>query len=159
MLRVLRRRRRRAQRQTTQHRPGWQHRQPSPTLIHRIVDDEGRDVQLPRRSGELLFTLQRRRAFLVEYFGNPEASANKCADGWLHMGDIVHQDDDGWLYFDFRKGGGIRRNGDFIDPHSSKRRSPNTDGRRRLCLRRLVAIGAPGEKDVVAAVVSDDRIV
>jgi crotonobetaine/carnitine-CoA ligase len=31
------------------------------------------------------------------------------------MGDIGHQDDNGWLYFDYRMGGGIRRNGDFIN--------------------------------------------
>ena len=31
------------------------------------------------------------------------------------MGDVVHEDADGWLYFDHRKGSGIRRNGDFIN--------------------------------------------
>jgi crotonobetaine/carnitine-CoA ligase len=31
------------------------------------------------------------------------------------MGDIVHQDADGWLFFHFRKGGGIRPNGDFVN--------------------------------------------
>ena len=39
----------------------------------------------------------------------------ECAGGWLHMGDIVREDDDGWLYFLYRKGGGIRRNGDFVN--------------------------------------------
>ena len=120
----------------------------------RIVDDEGRDV--PRGSpGELLFRHASGAPFVVEYFGNPEASAKKCAGGWLHMGDVVHEDADGWLYFDYRKGGGIRRNGDFIDPAYIEKviaEDPSVDD--------VYVYGIPaknggvGEKDVVAAVVA-----
>jgi crotonobetaine/carnitine-CoA ligase len=38
--------------------------------------------------------------FKVEYFGNPDAPAKKCKDGWLHMGDVVREDEYGWLFFE-----------------------------------------------------------
>src|SRR5258705_260679 len=85
-----------------------------PSLQYRIVADDGRDCE-PGELGELLFRHADGAPFKVEYFGNSEASAKKSADGWLHMGDVVHQDDNGWLYFNFRKGSGIRRNGEFVN--------------------------------------------
>lgn len=91
---------------------------PVPSLEYRIVDDEGCDVranQNSERVGEILFRHADGSPFRVTYFNNPSASEKKCAGGWLHMGDVVREDRDGWLYFLFRKGGGIRRNGEFIN--------------------------------------------
>ena len=31
------------------------------------------------------------------------------------MGDVGYVDEDGWLFFQYRMGGGIRKNGDFIN--------------------------------------------
>ena len=127
-----------------------------PAFIHRIIDDEGRDALLGA-PGELLFRYRDGRPFLVEYVGNPEASAAKCKDGWLWMGDIVHQDADGWLFFDHRKGGGIRRNGDFVNTAFVEKviaESGLVDDVYVYGVK--AASGAPGEKDVVAAVVPAD---
>ena len=52
----------------------------------------------------------------LSYFKNPEASGKKTDGGWLRMGDVGYKDADGWYYFLYRKGGGIRKNGDFINP-------------------------------------------
>jgi len=41
----------------------------------------------------------------VEYYGNKEESEAKNRGGWLRTGDMCHTDQDGWFYFDFRKGG------------------------------------------------------
>ena len=131
---------------------------PVPTLQHRIVDEEGADVQPDasgNRVGELLFRHHDGSPFVVTYDGNPQASASKCAGGWLRMGDVVREDADGWLYFMFRQGGGIRRNGDFIDPAYIEKviaEDPSVDD--------VYVYGIPaknggvGEKDVVAAVVA-----
>ena len=124
-----------------------------PSLQYRIVDEQGRDCP-PGAPGELLFRHADGAPFKVEYFGNVEASARKCREGWLHMGDVVHQDADGWLYFDFRKGGGIRRNGEFINPAFVEKAIASCPEVDDVFVYGIPArSGAPGEKDVVAAVV------
>jgi crotonobetaine/carnitine-CoA ligase len=126
---------------------------PIPMLKRRIVDDAGNDCP-SGTPGELLFGAADGSPLKVEYFGNPEASAKKCADGWLHTGDIVVEDNEGWLYFQCRKGNGIRRNGDFVNPAFIEKaiaESPDVDDVYVYGV--ASANGAPGEKDIVAAVV------
>jgi carnitine-CoA ligase len=133
---------------------------PIATLVHRIVDEEGNDVppdQHGERIGELLFRHKDGTPFKVEYYGNAAASAKKCAGGWLHMGDVVREDKDGWLYFLYRKGSGIRRNGEFISASFIEKviaEVPEVDDVYVYGI--PSANGVPGEKDVVAAVVPKD---
>ncbi|HVN43114.1 MAG TPA: hypothetical protein VMT50_10050, partial [Steroidobacteraceae bacterium] len=94
----------------------------------------------------------------VEYFNNPEASKKKIVSGWNRSGDMGHRDAEGWLYYDYRKGGGIRRNGDFIDPGAVEHvvaGHPQVDDVYIWGV--PAASGAPGEKDLVAAIVPVDR--
>jgi len=126
---------------------------PIPTLEYRLVDETDNDCPAGT-PGELLFRHANGAAFKVEYFGNPEASARKCKDGWLRMGDIVRQDQNGWLFFEYRKGGGIRHNGDFVNTAFVEKaiaECPEIDDVYVYGV--AAASGAPGEKDVVAAVV------
>src|SRR5712672_1706863 len=130
---------------------------PVPSLTHRIVDENGKDCP-PGIPGELLFRHADGAPFKVEYFGNAEASAKKCNNGWLHMGDIVRQDDDGWLYYEYRKGGGIRHNGEFISPAAVEKAIAECGAVDDAFVYGVTAAsGAPGEKDVVAAIVPKDR--
>jgi crotonobetaine/carnitine-CoA ligase len=70
------------------------------------------------------------------------------------MGDVVHQDADGWLYFDFRKGGGIRHNGEFVNPAFVEKVIAECAEVDDVFVYGVPArSGAPGERDVVAAVV------
>ncbi len=130
---------------------------PVASLDYRLVNDAGEDVARDahgERVGELLFRPKDGTPFRVEYHGNPEASASKCAGGWLHMGDEVREDRDGWLYFVCRKGSGIRRNGDFINSAFIEKviaEQPQIDDVYVYGI--PSANGVPGEKDVVAAVV------
>jgi len=130
---------------------------PIPLLVHKIVDDDGNEV--PRgEPGELLFRNADGTPMSVQYFRNPEASAKKCAGGWLHMGDVVREDRDGWLYFLHRKGGGIRRNGEFVSPGFVEKVVAEFAGVDDVYVYGVPArSGAPGEKDVVAAVVPTDE--
>lgn len=134
---------------------------PIPTLDYRIVNDKDEDIDKDangERTGEILFRHKDGTPFHVEYYGNPEASAKKCAGGWLHMGDVVREDKDGWLYFLFRQGNGIRRNGDFINAAFIEKviaESPDVDDVYVYGI--AAANGVPGEKDVVAAVVPKDE--
>jgi crotonobetaine/carnitine-CoA ligase len=94
----------------------------------------------------------------VEYFDNPEASAAKTRGGWLRSGDMGHTDADGWFFFDYRKGGGLRRNGDFVNPgFVEKVIAEHPQVRDVFVYGVAAASGAPGERDVVAAVVPEDE--
>ena len=125
----------------------------APGFIHRIVDEAGQDV--PRGTpGELLLRPADGTAFQIEYVGNPDASALKGKGGWLHMGDVLREDSEGWLYFEYRKGGGIRRNGDFISGAYIEKVFAESGLVDDVYVYGVpAASGAPGEKDVVAAVV------
>jgi crotonobetaine/carnitine-CoA ligase len=90
----------------------------------------------------------------VEYLGNKEASEAKTRGGWLRSGDMVHMDEEGWLYFDYRKGGGLRRQGDFILPEYVEKIIAEHPKVTDVCVYGIPASsGAPGESDLVAAVV------
>jgi crotonobetaine/carnitine-CoA ligase len=90
----------------------------------------------------------------VEYFGNPEASKKKIRRGWNRSGDMGHRDADDWLFFDYRAGGGIRHNGDFINPSFVEKAVAEHPAVTDVFVYGIpAASGAPGEKDVVAAIV------
>ena len=66
---------------------------------------------------------------------------------------MVHRDEEGWLYFDFRKGGGLRRQGDFIMPEYVEAVIAKNPDVTDVCVYGIPAVsGAPGESDLVAAV-------
>ena len=93
----------------------------------------------------------------VEYLGNPEASKQKIRAGWNRSGDVGHSDAEGWLYFDYRKGGGIRHNGDFINTGFVEKIIAESALVDDVFVYGVPALsGAPGEKDVVAALVARD---
>jgi crotonobetaine/carnitine-CoA ligase len=67
---------------------------------------------------------------------------------------VVREDQDGWLYFMFRQGSGIRRNGDFINAaFIEKVLAEQAEVDDVYVYGIPAANGVPGEKDVVAAVV------
>jgi crotonobetaine/carnitine-CoA ligase len=129
---------------------------PLPGLEMKIVDDD--DTECPAgKIGEICSRPEGGEAS-VQYHGNPTASAAKTRGGWLRSGDMGHRDEDGWFYFDYRKGGGIRRNGDFVATAFVEKvlaEHPSIDD--VFVYGVPAASGAPGEKDVVGAVVPRDR--
>lgn len=128
---------------------------PPAALQMRIVDEYGQDVE-PGQRGEIIFRPADGSAPVVDYLHNPEASASKTRGGWLRMGDIGHVDEDGWLFFDFRMGGAIRHNGDFVDPAAIEKVLAESPMVSDVFVYGVdAASGAPGEKDVVAAVVPE----
>ncbi|TDD81433.1 ATP-dependent acyl-CoA ligase [Saccharopolyspora karakumensis] len=94
----------------------------------------------------------------LTYYKNPEASANKVRDGWLRTGDLVYRDADGWLFFSHRKEeGGLRKLGEFISGSFIARVLAEHPGVLDVHIFGVPAkSGAPGEIDVVAAVVPVD---
>lgn len=126
---------------------------PPPNLEIRIVDELGHECA-PGVQGELISRAATGEAAVVTYFKNKDASLQKTAGGWLRSGDICHRDSEGWLYFDYRKGGGIRHNGDFINPGFVEAvLAENPDVTDVYVYGVPSANGSPGERDVVAAIV------
>jgi acyl-CoA synthetase (AMP-forming)/AMP-acid ligase II len=117
-----------------------------------VVDSDDNEVP-PGATGELLMRAKTAKPE-VEYYGRPKDSEEKTRGGWLRTGDMVHKDEEGWLFFDYRKeGGGLRRAGDFIIPSYVEKVVGEHPDISEVCVYGIPsASGAPGESDLVAAV-------
>ncbi|CAG0985106.1 fatty-acyl-CoA synthase [Myxococcaceae bacterium] len=128
---------------------------PAPGLEMKIVDEEGNECPA-HGVGEIVSRPAGGKAS-VEYFKNEEASRAKAAGGWLRSGDMGHRDEEGWFFFDYRKGGGIRHDGEFVQPDKVEKVIADQPGVTDVFVYGVpAASGAPGEKDVVAAIVPTD---
>jgi crotonobetaine/carnitine-CoA ligase len=123
-----------------------------PGLEMRILDEDDHECP-PGAIGEICCRPEGGEA-VIEYHGDPEASEAKIRGGWNRSGDMGHADADGWLFFDFRSGGGIRRNGEFVPAGAVEKAIAEHPGVEDVYVYGVpAASGAPGERDIVAAVV------
>jgi crotonobetaine/carnitine-CoA ligase len=121
-----------------------------------VLDENGAHCP-PGVAGEICFRMPGGQPPVLSYEKNPDASARKTAGGWLHMGDIGHLDENGWLFFHYRAGAAIRRNGEFIDARVVEAAVADSSQIADAFVYGVPAqSGAPGEKDLVAAVVARD---
>jgi len=75
---------------------------PLPLNEARVVDIADASRQLPR--GEVGELMIRGPSVMEGYFGNPQATGEAIEpDGWLHTGDLVRQDADGYYFVVDRK--------------------------------------------------------
>lgn len=130
----------------------------NPLFEARVVGEGDADCA-PGESGELIWRDRGDGSAAVEYHGNPDASEKKTRGGWFRSGDVVHANKEGWLFFDRRDGGGIRRNGDFINPGFVEKVIAGSSQVSDVFVYGTPIVGgAPGEKDVVAAIVLNEGI-
>ncbi|HZW79378.1 MAG TPA: AMP-binding protein, partial [Candidatus Deferrimicrobiaceae bacterium] len=85
---------------------------PLPGVKARVVDAEGEDA-FDGQIGELIL---RSPAKFAGYWDDPAATREAVRDGWLHTGDLVRRDADGYLWFEGRKKEIIIRDGVNISP-------------------------------------------
>ncbi|MCG8333121.1 MAG: AMP-binding protein [Proteobacteria bacterium] len=125
---------------------------PLPGMMHfKVVNEQDEEVPAGE-TGELIMKMMKGET-KVDYLGKPEASEEKTRGGWLRSGDMVHKDQDGWFFFDYRKGSELRRAGDFIQPDHIESVIGKLTGVSEVCVYGIpAASGAPGESDLVAAV-------
>jgi crotonobetaine/carnitine-CoA ligase len=83
---------------------------PVRTKEARVVDPEGRELP----DGEIGELMVRGKPMMLGYFRNPEATAEKIREGWLHSGDLVFRDPKGYLHIVGRLKDMIRRSGENI---------------------------------------------
>jgi fatty-acyl-CoA synthase len=78
----------------------------------RVVDEEMNDVPL----GEVGEIVYRGPTVMKEYYKNPEATAEAFRGGWFHSGDLVRQDEEGFIYVVDRKKDMVISGGENIYP-------------------------------------------
>ena len=116
----------------------------------RVVRDDGTETEA-MEVGELVFRPLREPAS-IDYYKNAEAAAAKTAGGWLHSGDRVCRDSDGWLFYVDRGAHYIRRSGENISSAEIERVVAA-----HPAVLECAAYGLPsplGEDDVAVAVVA-----
>ncbi len=124
---------------------------PLPVFRTRVIDEKGNDLP-PRSPGELISQPLVGEA-KVEYFGKEKESMEKTLAGWHRSGDIVYQDEEGWLYFCNRKGDELRKYGEFIQPSLIEKILCEHETVAEVCVFGVPSkAGAPGESDVVVAI-------
>jgi crotonobetaine/carnitine-CoA ligase len=84
-----------------------------PSARLRITDADDDDVPTGT-AGQLLVGGIPGRTMMSAYLNKPEATAEALAGGWLHTGDTVTADDDGYLYFVDRRKDMIKRAGENV---------------------------------------------
>ncbi|MFH2066115.1 MAG: AMP-binding protein [Pseudomonadota bacterium] len=106
----------------------------------------------PGKTGELLYRFKDRKT-VVEYQQGPVVSPETSADGWIRSNDMVHQDHDGWLFFDYRKGQNLRNQGEFISPLEVESVFLTHPDVREACAYGIeTPSGSPGDLEVVVAI-------
>ena len=76
----------------------------------RVVDEEGRDVQI----GEVGEIVHRSPQLLSGYFNNAERTAEAFRGGWFHSGDLARIDSEGYLFIVDRKKDVIKTGGENV---------------------------------------------
>ena len=70
-----------------------------PTVAARVVDDNMNDVPVGQ-VGEIVY---RAPTLMAGYWNNPRATEEAFAGGWFHSGDLVRQDEEGYVWVVDRK--------------------------------------------------------
>jgi crotonobetaine/carnitine-CoA ligase len=126
----------------------------TPELEVRVVDRDDNEVP----AGDV-GELQLRPALggvggpAVEYFGDADATEDKNRGGWVRTGDLVRQDEAGWLFFVDRMKDVIRRRGVNIAPAEIERIVAQHER-----VRECAALAVPadlGEDEIKLVVVAD----
>jgi fatty-acyl-CoA synthase len=70
-----------------------------PTVAARVVDENMNDVPVGQ-VGEIVY---RAPTLMAGYWNNPKATAEAFSGGWFHSGDLVRQDEEGYVWVVDRK--------------------------------------------------------
>ncbi len=81
-----------------------------PFFHWRLVDDDDNDVPV----GEVGEAILQSPSMMIEYFNQPELTAETMRNGWVHTGDLLRKDEDGYYYFVDRKKDMIKSGGENV---------------------------------------------
>lgn len=103
----------------------------------RVVNELGRDLP----TGEIGELVLRGPMCMTGYWGNDKATAETIRDGWLHTGDLVRQDEEGYFYVVGRKKDMFKSGGENVYPAELEKVLRAVPG-----VREVAVIGVPDEK-------------
>jgi fatty-acyl-CoA synthase len=122
---------------------------PAVNVEVRIVDDQGEDVPV----GEIGEIVYRGPTVMKGYYRKEQATADAFRGGWFHSGDLVRQDDEGFIYVVDRVKDMIISGGENIYPAEVERAVE-----RHPAVREVAVVGVPHPRWVetpVAVVVAE----
>jgi len=131
---------------------------PPPGMICEILDENDEPCE-PYEIGEICFRNESGDVDAVTYFKDPKSSEEKTRGNWFRSGDCGYKDEDGWFYFSYRKGGAVRRSGEFINVDDMM-----TALTKHSQINDVYVYGvplesnAPGEKTVIATVILQEDV-
>ncbi len=118
---------------------------PRPGVTARIVDADDEPVP-PGTVGELVLRSDNPWEFNLGYWQRPDQTAAAWRNQWLHTGDLMSMDEDGWFYFRDRLKDAIRRRGENISSFEIEREA---DTHPAVLESAAVAVPSPfGEQEV-----------
>jgi crotonobetaine/carnitine-CoA ligase len=86
---------------------------PGGAVKWKLADESGAPAA-PGQPGELQVFVGQKKESKVRFWKNDKASNEKVIDGWLHTGDLMQADADGYLYFVGRNTDSMRRRGENV---------------------------------------------
>lgn len=123
---------------------------PPPTMKYRLVAEDGRDAA-SGQPGELWVLIGASASSKVNYFKNEKAANEKVRDGWLHTGDVMQSDAEGFLYFVGRHTDSMRRRGENVSAYEVEKA---VDAYPDVLESAAFGVPSPlGEQDIMIAVV------
>lgn len=103
----------------------------------RVVDDRGRELP----AGEVGELILRGPVAMSGYWKNPAATADVLRDGWLHTGDLVRRDEEGYFFVVGRKKEMFISGGENVYPAEVEKVLRQVPG-----VREVAVVGVPHEK-------------
>ena len=103
----------------------------------KVIDDAGHELGA-EEIGELVL---KGPVHMKEYWNNPKATAETLVEGWLHTGDLVRRDSDGYYYVVGRKKDMYKSGGENVYPAEIEQVIGTFPG-----VREVAVIGVPDEK-------------
>ncbi len=89
---------------------------PVPLYHLAILDDEGNEC-VTGQTGEICIDVSSKApGIMMEYYRNPEKTAEAMHDGWYHTGDTAWKDEDGFIWYVGRNDDVIKSSGYRIGP-------------------------------------------
>lgn len=118
-----------------------------------IVDENENEVPIGT-PGELLVRPARPGSVSIGYWGEPEKTVELWQNLWIHTGDLMRRDDDGWFYYVDRLKDAIRVSGENVASADVEAAVASFDG-----IVEAAAFGVPsdlGDQDIMVGVIPRD---